>query len=129
MLRVWAKNHSDMKFLRKFLSFTLENLNGKLIFRPFFLLFSMVPEAVGEFFAFYFFSFAVGGGEFFRLVWNSGGLGGGRVPPPRVNVWAEACEASATVASCERPFPQLGSFICNKTQSYLEDPFGLPEAS
>ena len=32
MLRVWAKKHEmDMKFLRKFLNFTLENLNGKLI--------------------------------------------------------------------------------------------------
>ena len=78
-----------MKFLRKFLSFSLENLNGKLIFRPFFLLFSMVPEAVGEFFAFYFFSFAVWGGIFPAGVefWR---VGGGRVPPPpippRVNV-------------------------------------------
>ena len=49
----------------------------------FILLFSRVPEAAGEFFAFYFFPFAVWGGGFFRLVWNSGGLGeGGEFPPP-----------------------------------------------
>ena len=60
-----------MKFLRKFISFTLENFNGKLFFCPFFLPFSRVPEAVGEFFAFNFFPFAVWGG-FFRLVWTSG---------------------------------------------------------
>ena len=57
-----------MKILRKFLSFTLENINGKLIFDHF-LLFSRVPEAGGEFFAFSFFTFAVGaGGGIFRLV-------------------------------------------------------------
>ena len=56
-----------MKFSRKSFGFTLENLHGKLIFSPFFALFSRVPEAVGEFFASYFFPFAVfflGGGIF-----------------------------------------------------------------
>ena len=45
----------------KCLSFTLENLNGKLIFWSLFLPFSRAPGAVGEFFAFYFFPFAVWG--------------------------------------------------------------------
>ena len=31
-LRVWAKNQLDLKILEKFLKFTYENLNGKLIF-------------------------------------------------------------------------------------------------
>ena len=72
-----------MKFLRKFLSLTLENLNGKLIFWPFFLLFARVPEAVG---AFYFSIFAVGGGDFSGRCGIQAGWGG-ESPPPRVKVW------------------------------------------
>ena len=57
----------------------------------FFLPFSMVPEAVGEFFAFYLFHFAVGGGGFFLLVWNSGGLGDEESPPPRCQGLQDSC--------------------------------------
>ena len=45
-----------------------------------FLLFSTVPEAVGELFAFYFFPFAVGGGGFSG--WCGIEVGWGRVPSP-----------------------------------------------
>ena len=55
-------------------------------FDHFFLIFSSVPDAVGEFFAFYFFPFAVWVGQFFWLVWNSGGLGVSPPPFPRVKV-------------------------------------------
>ena len=74
-----------MHFLRKFLSFTLENLNGKFDFLTIFLPFSRIPGAVGEFFAFYFSLLWLGGWGIFRLVWNSGGLG--RETLPRVKVW------------------------------------------
>ena len=59
--------------MRKFLSFTLENLNGKLILSIF--------QGVGGCCRIFPFSL-LRLGEFFRLVWNSGGLGVG-VPPPR----------------------------------------------
>ena len=71
-----------MESLRKILSFTLENLTGKLIFFTFFLPFSRVPEAVGEVFAVYFFHFAVG------LGWARRGAKFPAPPSPRVKVWS-----------------------------------------
>ena len=100
-----------MKFWAKFFSFPLENLSGKLIFDHF--LISRVPVPVGEFFAFNFFPFAVGGG-FFRLVWNSGGLGGGFPPLPVSRyVWGCHCMKSnvikrlfhATIMPILNPYP------------------------
>ena len=67
--------------MRKFSRFTLENLNGKLIFLTIFILFFRVPEAVGEFSAFYFFTFAVGGGDFSG--WCGIQAGRGWDSPPR----------------------------------------------
>ena len=62
--------------MRKFLSFPLENLNGKLIFDHFLPL-SSIPEAVGEFFRFNFSH--VRFGVIFRLLWIKPAWG---VPPP-----------------------------------------------
>ena len=77
IMLIWAKNHQDMKFLRKNLSFTLENLTGKLILTVF-LLFSRVPEALGEFFPF---SFCGLGGRGFSG-WCGIQADWGRVPVP-----------------------------------------------
>ena len=52
----------------------------KIDFLTIFLLFSRVPEAVGEFFASYFFPFAVWGGDFSG--WCGIQAGWGRVSPP-----------------------------------------------
>ena len=78
-----------MKFLRKFLSLRLENLRGKLTFDHLFLTFSRVSGAVGEFFAFYFFPFAVWG-DFSCWCGIQADWGEGSPPPSRrVTVWLE----------------------------------------
>ena len=53
-----------MKFSRKNFQVYIRKSPWKIDFLPFFLLFSRVPEAAGEFFASYFFPFAVGAGDF-----------------------------------------------------------------
>ena len=50
----------DMRFFRKFLTFPLDNLNGKLIFDHFLPSFR-VPDAAVDFFAFSFYPFALWG--------------------------------------------------------------------
>ena len=78
-----GKKSLGYEFFEKIFKFYIRKSQWEFDFLTIFLLFSRVPGAVGEFFAFYFFCFAVWAGEFFRLVWNSGGLGGGRVTIPR----------------------------------------------
>ena len=78
-LRVWAKNQLRFEIFEKILKFTCKNLNGKLIFYPFFSIFQ-------DFFILYtsvtyqnfwwwlggYFSPGLGGGYF--RIWGGGGL-------------------------------------------------------
>ena len=69
-----------MKSLRKFLRFTLENLNGKLIFDRFSSYFLGFRMLLANFSPFTFSLLQLGGPEFFRQVWNSDGLVGESLP-------------------------------------------------
>ena len=81
-IRIW-------NFREKIFRFTLENLHGKLIFWPFFLLFSRVPEAVGEFFASspYFSLLRLGRGIFPAYVEFRRVEGESSPHSPSLNVW------------------------------------------
>ncbi|KAF0137872.1 MAG: hypothetical protein FD143_3733, partial [Ignavibacteria bacterium] len=78
-----------MKFSRKNFQVYIRKSPWKIDFLTIFLLFSRVSEAVGEFFAFCFFPFAVWGDYLAGVEFRQGEGGGFPSPSPRVKVWLE----------------------------------------